>query len=302
MVNNNFKQNTEKCQSILLKTTRLLETVGLPKKGNGRYILIPLHGKTPIKGFPLQELYDGKEVEVDYESINTSSFGIPTGFYNLVVVDFDDDTLYERFRDEYSEFTNTFTVKTRRGHHLYYLADGFLAQKILKLDKIDVKCGRSYIVAPYSVVDGYEYTVEKSLPIQRITIKSYEKLLKALEEISKKTLHVISEEQKKETDTSIDDYYGFVKLEPAEEGLIEKIIDVVLPHYTEGQRQDLVLALCGFLLKHHIRPVVIKKLIEELHKKGNDTDSLSQRLSALKSSYNKPVNELVGASKLKQSS
>ena len=315
----NFKQFDANCQYFdancqylvtplpqLLE--QLLEAVGVPKK-NGRYILIPLHGKVPVKGFPLQELYDGIDVEVKYEPTITS-LGIPTGLHNLVVVDFDEDTIYERFKKEYPEYTHTFTVKTRRGHHLYYLTDGFVAGKVIKLNKIDVKCGRSYVVAPLSVVDGYKYTVEKQLPIQKITTKSYERLLKALQSLVSEGSEEPEpekpepEKQEKETKTcEIYDYYsydyGSYKLEPAEEDLVEKVIDVVLPHYVEGQRQDLVFALCGFLLKHHIRPAVIKKLIEELHRRGNDTDSLNQRLSALKYSCSKPVHELVGASKLR---
>lgn len=75
---------------------------------------------------------------------------------HLVVVDFDNG-------DPSNEFPETFRVRTRRGVHLYYLAD---TQRPIKLQvgwrpKIDIRAKGGLVAAPPSrTTDGAEYTYE----------------------------------------------------------------------------------------------------------------------------------------------
>ncbi len=74
----------------------------------------------------------------------------------LVVVDFDDHLRYQRFCRHLPQFAVSYTVKTRRGYHVY-----FKTQEKVPTHQFaggDIKGERSYVVAPPSVIGGFAYS------------------------------------------------------------------------------------------------------------------------------------------------
>ena len=73
----------------------------------------------------------------------------------LVVVDFDDHLRYRRFCRHLPQLAGSYTVKTRRGYHVY-----FKTQEKVPTHQFsggDIKGERSYVVAPPSVIAGFVY-------------------------------------------------------------------------------------------------------------------------------------------------
>lgn len=90
-----------------------------------------------------------------------SALGIVCGRVSgLVVVDFDDHLRYRRFCRHRPGLAKSYTVKTRRGYHVYFGTREKVPSH--QFDGGDIKGERSYVVAPPSVIGGFEY-----LPIVR---------------------------------------------------------------------------------------------------------------------------------------
>ena len=194
-----------------------------------------------------------------------------------------------------------------------------------KFHKIDVKTGRSYVVLPYSTLEcGFVYTVANYSQVMRITYQQYQNLLKFLASLTytqeerfegtsvlerQKSINFelnfeleeFSEEEFSEEEGEGEERIESARIESAEEKeLVEKIVEVVLPFYVAGQRQNVTLALCGYLIKKNVSHGVIENVIKELHARSNDEDPIKQRLSAFYNSLKKPSQSLAGASLLRE--
>jgi hypothetical protein len=78
---------------------------------------------------------------------------------NLFVIDFDAPDAMDDFETMYGQLPQTVWVETRRGHHAYFLHRHGLTNTVGRyLSHVDTRGERGYVVAPGSVVDGFEYT------------------------------------------------------------------------------------------------------------------------------------------------
>jgi len=99
--------------------------------------------------------------------------GIPCGsINNITVIDLDfykmDGTnkFINRF-ENYIEQFNTLTVKTaNNGIHLYFKYEPIIRTTTNKKYNIDVRNDGSYVVSPYSSIDGKQYTIYKDVSIK----------------------------------------------------------------------------------------------------------------------------------------
>ena len=290
-----IKYNTKsKIHQVKEKIIKLLEAVQVPKRDD-KYWLIPLQNQTkvPVKGFRLAEFYDGIFYDSESTEGEITGFGIWTGGHWLIVIDFDDEEAFERFKQVCPvEFLNTLIVKTRRGYHVYFIIKDkdVKNEQSRKFYKIDVKTGRSYVVLPFSRVDDFVYGIELFSQVKRITYEEYQELLKLLSFLSEE------EHETEEVEEELE-----LELEEEENAsLAEKIAEKILPFYVQGQRQSLCLAIAGYLLKKNVSYEVAEEVIKILHSKSNDEESLSKRLSALQQSIKKTHEVLAGASLLKE--
>lgn len=77
----------------------------------------------------------------------------------LAVLDFDDPLLHQIFAREFPHLSETFTVQTKRGHHLYYHILPQLRLTNRSVKGVDLQYTGKYVVAPPSIVADHEYRV-----------------------------------------------------------------------------------------------------------------------------------------------
>jgi hypothetical protein len=124
----------------------------------------PEQAKVPALAWASYQRRRASEQDITRWFSNTPyhGLGIVTGrISQLVVLDFDDPTLPERFAAQHPELAATRTVRTRRGQHLYFRVPAYLRLPTRKLAGVDLLSDGCYVVAPPSVVDGHTYTVEQ---------------------------------------------------------------------------------------------------------------------------------------------
>lgn len=94
-----------------------------------------------------------------FEKHPTRNLGlICGGAGHLLVLDFDVVLKYHIWRRDNPEYAQTFTVKTGRGYHVYFICKNKVPTKI-NIEKVDIK-GNGYVLAPPSIhPEGAEYSV-----------------------------------------------------------------------------------------------------------------------------------------------
>ena len=87
---------------------------------------------------------------------NCTALGVVCGrISQLLVIDFDDHFRYRRFCRHLPQFAETYTVKTRRGCHLYFRVSGRVPSH--QFDGGDVKAEGGYVIGAGSVIGGFLY-------------------------------------------------------------------------------------------------------------------------------------------------
>lgn len=102
------------------------------------------------------------EIERQFDK-KVTALGIVCGrISKLLVIDFDDLLRYQRFCRHLPQYSETYTVKTKRGFHLYFRTTERVPSH--QFDGGDIKGERSYIIAPPSQIGTFTYRCEKDLP------------------------------------------------------------------------------------------------------------------------------------------
>lgn len=102
--------------------------------------------------------------------VKGNNYGVMGGIGNLVIIDSDDATLSDLI---YKELPETFTVKTSKGNHFYYIVP--IVDKKIILTKDGLHFGEiishgSQVVGPNCKhPSGIVYTVERDLPIHQFS-------------------------------------------------------------------------------------------------------------------------------------
>lgn len=128
------------------------------------YSAIPVHGnnsptepKRPAVSWRKYQRQIATDAEIERSFHDkATALGIVCGRVSkLLVIDFDDALRYQRFCRHLPQYANTYTVKTKRGFHLYYRT----TQKVPshQFDGGDIKGERSYVVAPPSKIGSHVY-------------------------------------------------------------------------------------------------------------------------------------------------
>ncbi len=179
----------------------------------------------------------------------------------LFVVDVDDRQLAALIEDE---FPKTLTVVTRRGYHYYFVASNTYPQTSKQSKLIQLLSKGCYVVIPPSKVDGHEYVYRDSnTPIAALDDNAIEKLMRLLEALGKY------------------------------EQLIKKFVNV----WTAGHRHNISLWLNGALRKAGLERFEAAVVVKSICFLADDGE-LRDRLEALKTTYEKDVEEIAGWSRL----
>ena len=126
--------------------------------------VIPVHGdklssnpkKPGIAWKPYQKrLAAANEVERWFGG-KFAALGIVCGrISRLMVIDFDDYAGYQRFCRRFPEYANSYTVKTRRGFHVYSRTGVKVGSQ--GFDGGDIKGEGGFVIAPPSIIAGVRY-------------------------------------------------------------------------------------------------------------------------------------------------
>ena len=106
--------------------------------------------RLPAEG-EIERLFDKK----------VTALGIVCGrISKLLVIDFDDLLRYQQFCRHLPQYSETYTVKTKRGFHLYFRTKERVPSH--QFDGGDIKGEKSYIIAPPSQIGRFTYRCEKN--------------------------------------------------------------------------------------------------------------------------------------------
>ena len=151
-----MKNQGKKLRNRLINRARKLSEKG--------YSVIPIRGDTSVaepkrpsmkwRRFQ-RRIADGRELEIMFKE-RAGALAVVCGQVSrLLVIDFDDHLRYRRFCRHMPQFADSYTVKTRRGYHVYFRTGEKVPSH--QFDGGDIKGERSYVVAPPSVIAGFEY-------------------------------------------------------------------------------------------------------------------------------------------------
>lgn len=151
-----MKNQLKKVRNKLINRARKLAGMG--------YSIIPIQGdasagepkKPTIKWRAFQRrIADGHELQGMFDG-RARALGVVCGQVSqLLVIDFDDHLRYQRFCRHLPQYAESYTVKTRRGYHVYFRTREKVPSH--QFDGGDIKGEKSYVVAPPSVIAGFEY-------------------------------------------------------------------------------------------------------------------------------------------------
>jgi hypothetical protein len=208
---------------------------------------------------------------------------------NLVVIDFDDAEVYEKFMKEIESDTElkdiiegTWLVRTGKGYHIYLKVDSDKPVKIGKLAKVDIKGEGGYVVAPPSLHPSgkhYEFvrfTKTTGHEIRIITEEQYNKLLTRLENVTQTKLTFETKGVEKGHE---------IKHERAlTNAQILEIIKALEPIYKAGARHGIILFLTGWLYKSGIDYESAETLVKAICDNFKD-EECEDRLYTLRDTY-----------------
>ena len=241
---------------------------------------------------------------------------------NLVVIDFDDAEIYEKFMKEIESdaelkdiIESTWLVKTGKGFHIYLWVDTEKPVKTGKLQKVDIKGEGGYVVAPPSLhPSGKQYTFIRFTKttgheIRIITVEQYNKLLAILEKVTQTKLTFrwgqidekpkVDEKPKNEgghsVETKKDEREG-AQVETKSEGNDKKneraltstqileIVKALEPAYRGGARHGIILFLTGWLYKSGVSYESAENLVKAICDNFKD-EECEDRLYTLRDTY-----------------
>ena len=144
---------------------------------NRGWSVIPVAGKIPITEW---KEYQGRIVNTDtidlwWDKNPEANVGIVTGkISELTVIDIDGEKGEESLKTIF--LPPTYTVKTPQGWHLYFKYDSSYPQGVGILPGIDIRNDGGYVVAPYSKINGIEYTIANDCELE--TLPKFETIFK----------------------------------------------------------------------------------------------------------------------------
>lgn len=145
--------------------------------------VIPLNGKRPhfsIKWKQYQTAIPSEAIVNHWINQGFQSYGLICGYISqgIIVIDFDSPELYAQFHIKFPNIAKTYTVKTKRGYHLYFKTRFNVPSR--QFEKCDIKGDGGYVVGEGSCIDGYIYTIKRNDPIRQISYLHYQEILQWL--------------------------------------------------------------------------------------------------------------------------
>lgn len=266
--------------------------------------LVPLRSRDKIPAVAELSEYFGRmsrhdELENWFGSGKDYNVGIITGsISNLIVIDIDGDEAKRTFQAVAAALSSnlqeaiksTMSVRTGGGGaHLYFKTDKPINHKKLWVgeghNEVAIKGEGGYVVAPPSIhPSGKPYELVNDVYPVFLAAEQIRELAAAF-----------GVKERKYTAPQTSDNIGHTTLTPEK---TKKLFDLILPHYTNGKRNYLALALSGYLRKNGVPKENVLQLVELIANKSEDAEKESRLLSVHRT-YDKDVSEIQGYTALK---
>jgi hypothetical protein len=168
-------------RQISFKKALLRRAKKLVKAG---YSVIPVQGnnapgepKKPAVSWRMYQTRPPSAMELErFFDKQVTALGIVCGRVSkLMVIDFDDLLRYQRFCRHLPQYSETYTVRTKRGFHLYFRTTERVPSH--QFDGGDIKAEKSYIIAPPSQIGTFRYRCQNDLPELRLEKDDVDQLL-----------------------------------------------------------------------------------------------------------------------------
>ncbi len=146
----------------------------IPVQGNN----MPTEPKRPAISWRVfqQRIASEREIERSFGE-EVTALGIVCGRVSgLLVIDFDDLLRYQQFCRRLPHYSATYTVKTKRGFHLYFRTNVKVASH--QFDGGDIKAERSYVIAPPSRIGKFVYRCVNDVAERDLSKADVDALLK----------------------------------------------------------------------------------------------------------------------------
>jgi|GEM_PF-1046632 hypothetical protein len=173
----------------MIERVPLYRTIVNTMKELGGFAVIPLEGKKPHPQITTWQEWQREQPSIEqivewFCAGDVQAYGIITGEVSngLIVIDFDKIRSYRKFKRDLPTIAQTYTVRTRRGKHVYVRP--YTTIKSRKFKGGDVQGEGHYVVGQGSTVGQYTYEVEDAHEIRELDEYETQQLQKWLTEAS----------------------------------------------------------------------------------------------------------------------
>jgi len=160
------------------------------------FSVIPLQGKKPHPQITTWQEWQREQPSIEqivewFCDSEVQAYGIITGEVSngLIVIDFDKIRSYRKFKHDLPTIAQTYTVRTRRGKHVYLRPHTTIKSR--KFKGGDVQGEGHYVVGPGSTIRQYTYKIEDTQEIRELDERETLQLQRWLTEASQQTTQEI---------------------------------------------------------------------------------------------------------------
>lgn len=260
----------------------LLYTIIRRVVSNYQVVIIPTNGKQPHTrvGRAIRHFWTTPPTQAHIEAWfgdnEVKSYAILCGSIsgNLFVLDFDDKREYRKFKQQFPRIAQSFTVKTRRGYHVYLRSDE--AIKAQKIRGGDLQGEGTYVIGPGSSIDGQQYKIKLNKPIYKTSNNEFSELITEIS-LTPKHLEPTTGNTLKTAEDTTDLIRIFQKLAP-KHGRNNALYRVA----TRANAQNIPIEN---IKRELIEAYVTEKPHWQHHPEGEDT-RIKEALRTIQSAYN----------------
>ena len=171
-----MQKSSKRIENNLKERAKVLAHKGysvIPVSGNK----LPKEPKKPAIPWRAYQRRIADEAEIDaFFTKGVTGLGIVCGTVSrLLVIDFDDHLRYQRFCRHLPQYAGAYTVKTRRGYHVYFRSDVKVPSH--QFAGGDIKGERSYVIAAASIIGDVVYREVRREEPMDIAKEDVDKLL-----------------------------------------------------------------------------------------------------------------------------
>lgn len=150
-----------------------------------------------------QKRVNPRHLDLWFNRENFGGLAIVTGqISRLMVLDFDDETLLEKFKNEFPHLLKTrIVLSAGRGlPHFYYRLPVGVQVPSRHTTGLDLQAEGRYIIAPPTVIDNQAYTIQRGGQAQTLKTEQISAILRFMDDISPSS-HSVPEVPQKSSDT-----------------------------------------------------------------------------------------------------